>query len=165
MTLMLTTAQHSGKSAKDRLVEGEEMLRLKSLGAQVSELCERFGVSESTLYRRLDAAVKARIATTVDAYREEQNRLLDDLMQRWEQQLAGADAMIHEGTAKESMALVERGMTKRSEALNSMLRVSERRAKLNGLDAPVKAEVAVTMTSPIDAAVAALVAEVEAAAS
>lgn len=161
MTLPVTTATHSGKTAPDRLREGEEMLRLKALGMQVSELCARFGVSRATLYRRLDDALKARVAVTVDGYREEQNRLLDLVMERWEQQLAGADAMIHEGTVKESMSLVERGMTKRGEALNSMLRVSERRAKLNGLDAPVKGELTLTVTSPIDAAVAALAAEVE----
>jgi hypothetical protein len=161
VTLALTTEQNRGKSAKDRLIEGEEILRLKSLGHQVSELCDRFDISEATLYRRLDAAVKARIAPTVDAYREEQNRLLDDLMSKWSAQCDAGEVLVAHGATTEDMALVERGAKMRGDALNGMLRVSERRAKLNGLDAPVRAEVSVTVTTPVDAAVAALAAEVE----
>lgn len=154
------TARHSGKSGGDRLAEGEAMLRDRALGMQPSEMCAKYGVSKATLYRRLDEAVKARLAPTVDAYREEQNRLLDDLMHRWQQQAEAADAMIHEGTIAESWTLVDRGMTKRAEALLGMLRVSERRSKLNGLDAPVKVDATVTHTTPIDTAVADLARQV-----
>lgn len=161
----LRTVNRKGQTHRDRLAEGEAILRDRALGLQVSELCSKYDVSVPTLYRRIDDALKARVAPTVDAYREEQNALLDELMHRWEQQAQAAGIMIHEGTVSESHALVDRGMTKHAEALNGMLRVSERRAKLNGLDAPAKAEVTVTMTTPIDDAVAALVAEVERAAS
>lgn len=154
-----------GKGPRERLAEGEAMLRDKALGMQASELCAKYDVSKATLYRRLDDAVKARLAPTVDAYREEQNALLDNLMSRWEAQAAAGEVMVSQGIAEESMALVDRGMTKRAEALTGMLRVSERRAKLNGLDAPVKTDVHLTVSTPIDDAVARLAAEVEAAAS
>jgi hypothetical protein len=151
-----------GKGSKERLLEGEELLRLKALGWQASALCEKFNVSRATLYRRLDDAVKARLAPTVDAYREEQNRLLDDLMGKWSAQCDAGEVLVAHGATTEDMALVERGAKMRGDALNGMLRVSERRAKLNGLDAPVRAEVSVSVTTPVDAAVAALAAEVEA---
>ena len=169
MSLPVTTAgpeRRGWKSKRDRLAEGEQMLRDRALGMLASDLCSKYDVSKATLYRRLDEAVKARLAPTVDAYREQQNALLDDLMQRWEQQANAADVMIERGCEGEgNMSLVERGMQRRGEALAAMLRVSERRAKLNGLDAPVRGDLTVTITTPIDAAVAALVAEVEEVAS
>lgn len=165
MALPSVTTVRNGQGPRDRLAEGEEMLRDRALGLQVSELCAKYGVSRATLYRRLDDAVKARIAPTVDAYRESENRLLDDLMSRWQKSAAAAAVMIEAGTREENMSLVERGMARNEAALMGMLRVHERRSRLNGLDAPVKTDVHLTVSTPIDDAVAALAAEVEAAAS
>jgi hypothetical protein len=164
VTLPAVHLVRDGKGPQDRLAEGEAILRDRALGMQASEMCAKYGISRATLYRRLDDAVKARIAPTVDAYREQQNALLDDLMSKWAQQCDAGEVLIANGTVEENMTRVEQGVRIRAEALNGMLRVSERRAKLNGLDAPVKGEVTVTVTTPVDAAVAALAAEVEAAA-
>jgi hypothetical protein len=153
--------RHSGKGDKERLAEGEAILRDRSHGMQVSALMEKYGLSEKTVYRRLDDALAARIAPTVDAYREQQNALLDDVAEKWRQQLAGAEAMIEAGTKAENMGAVDRGVARRAEALNGMVRVSERRARLNGLDAPIKVEAHVTHSTPIDDAVSALVGELE----
>jgi hypothetical protein len=161
MPLPAVAARRGGKSKNDRLAEGEAMLRDRALGVQVSDLCAKYDVSPATLYRRLDDAVKARIAPTVDAYREEQNRLLDDLMSRWQQQSDAADAMVQAGLIEESMGLVERGMARRSEALNGMLRVSERRSKMNGLDAPVKVDAHVTVSGALDQRIDEMLAEME----
>ena len=165
MTLMHAPGRnrYHGKGPKERLAEGEAMLKDRSYGASVSELCAKYGVSPATLYRRLDDALKARIAPTVDAYRETQNALLDDVLQRWERQRDAAGEMVSAGTTAEDWGLVERGMKLHAEALNGITRTSERRSRLNGLDAPVKADVTVTHTTPVDAAVEALVAQVEAA--
>jgi transposase len=163
LTLQLTTEQHSGKSAKDRLVEGERILTDWSAGATVSELCDRYGVSVATLYRRRDRALKARLASTVDQYRERENVTLDETMKRWMRQRDAAGEMVEAGPLASDWGLVERGMKLHADALNGITRTSERRARLNGLDAPAKAEVTVTHTTPVDAAVEALVAEVEAA--
>lgn len=154
---------HHGKSQKGREAEAERILRDYVRGTPVRELCDIYELSRPTIHRRIDQAIKLRVAPTVDAHREQQNALLDDLMQRWSAQCDAADAIVAEGSRTESMSLVERGMTKRAEALNGMLRVVERRAKLNGLDAPTRVEATVEVTTPVDSAVAALAAELEAA--
>jgi transposase-like protein len=162
LTLQLTAQQTHGKSAKDRLQEGERILDDWSAGATVSELCDRYQVSVATLYRRRDTALKARLASTVDQYRERENVTLDNTMARWTRQRDAAAEMVAAGTRAEDWQLVEKGMNLHAKALDGIVRTSERRARLNGLDAPVKAEVTVTHTTPVDAAVEALVAEVEA---
>lgn len=162
MPLPAVSTRRDGKGPNDRLAEGEAMLRDRALGVQVSEMCTKYGVSRATLYRRLDDAVKARIAPTVDAYRESENRLLDDLMSRWQQQAEAADVMIGKGCEGEgNMSLVERGMQRREAALAGMLRVSERRSKLNGLDAPVKVDAQVTVRSGLDARIDEMLAEMD----
>jgi hypothetical protein len=162
MPLPATTSRRDGKGPNDRLAEGEAMLRDRALGVQVSEMCAKYGVSRATLYRRLDEAVKARIAPTVDAYRESENRLLDDLMSRWQQNAEAADVLISKGCEGEgNMSLVERGMARREAALAGMLRVSERRSKLNGLDAPVKVDAHVTVTGALDARIDEMLREME----
>ena len=72
--------------------------------------------------------------------------------------------MIEAGTKAENMGVVDKGIGRRAEALNGMTRVAERRARLMGLDAPVKVEAHVTHSSPIDDAVSALVGQLEEAA-
>lgn len=152
-----------GKTGKDRLVEGEGILRDRNKGMPISEMCAKYGLSRATVFRRIDEAIAARVVPTVDAYREQQNAVLDDLVRRWEQQVDAADEMVRQGTVVESMALVERGMKMRAEALVGILRVAERRSRLMGTDAPVRAEVTVTDGTPsIDARVAALAEEIKA---
>lgn len=154
-------ARHHGQSEKDRLAEGEAMLRDRNAGMAPSEMLGKYGVSKATLYRRLDAAISARIAPTVDAYREQQNALLDDIMAKWTQQVGAAEMMIREGTIRESRVLVQQGIGIHAQALTGMLRVAERRSRLMGTDAPVRAEVVVTDATPnIDARVAALAEEI-----
>lgn len=150
---------YAGKTERERLEEGEAILVDWKRGVRTSELMTKYNLSSATIYRRMDAAIKARIAVTVDEYREGENAHLDDIRARLEQQHNAAEAMIQQGIDAEDMSLVERGMTHRLAALDRMLRLSERRAKLNGLDAPARADVTVTVTTPLDAEVSALVEE------
>lgn len=149
------------QDVKARLAEAERVLADRNAGMPMSEMMTKHGLSRATIFRRIDEAIAARIVPTVDAYREQQNAALDDLMQRWETQVATADAMVETGIREESMTLVERGLTLRQGALQSILRVHERRARLMGVDAPVKVDATVTSTTPVDSAVAALVADIE----
>ena len=150
-------------NSKARLAEAEQILRERNRGATPGELMEKYGISKATLYRRLDEAIAARIAPTVDAYREQQNALLDDMLARWEQQMTAADELIVAASAKEDWTMFDRAVRMRETALNGILRVAERRAKLMGTDAPVKVDANVTVNTATDAAIEALAAEIGAA--
>ncbi len=159
---LVVGATRHGQTEKDKLAQAEQILvdRLHH-GLRPSELMEKYGISKAVLYRRLDAAVHARIAPTVDAYREQQNAALDELVARWERQEKAGEAMIEAGVVAEEWGRVEKGMTMRAQALEAKLRILDRRAKLNGLDAPVKAEVTVTVNEGVDARIEALLDEME----
>lgn len=148
---------------RDRLLEAETILRDSNRGMTPGQLMEKYGISKATLYRRLNTAVQARLAPTVDEYRERQNAHLDDMLARWEQQVAAADILIEQAQVTESWAMFDRGVKMRETALQGILRVAERRARLMGTDAPVKADVSVTVTSATDAAIEQLAAQIGAA--
>jgi hypothetical protein len=159
---------YDGKGEKERLAEAEAILREFLLGTPVSSLGETFGLSRATIYRRVDEALAARIVPTVDEYRAQQNALLDDLTAKWRQQVDAAEVMLAAATepGSESVVGIERAMKMRTEALNGLLRVVERRARLNGTDAPVRVEATVTDATPsIDAKVAELAEAIKAKAS
>ena len=75
----------NGKTDRDRIAEGEAILRDRVHGMSQSALMEKYGVPRTTLHRRINDALSARLALTVDQYREEQTALLDDLAERWRQ--------------------------------------------------------------------------------
>lgn len=163
-TLPALGPRHSGKGGEDRLHEAERMLNRYIRGARHSDLMVEFGVSRETVKRRLKLALDARLALTVDEYRAKENEHLDDLVARWEQHIAAADEMIRlaeTGPDGPSMSRIDQALAHRAKALDSLLRVAERRARLNGTDAPVQANVTVTdLTPTIDAEVAALAAQI-----
>lgn len=165
MTGAITASTYDGKTDNDRLQEAEAILADRNAGMRVSEMCTKYGVSQATLYRRLDAAIASRLIPTVEAYRERQNALYDDLMAKWTKQLAVADVMAEHAMTTESMADLERAFKMRADALVGCERIAARRDRLNGLEAPVKVEARVTVSSPVDDAVAALVRDIETAAA
>lgn len=152
----------NGKSEKDRLAEGEAMLSDRIRGMRPSAMMEKYGVSQATLYRRLDAAVAARLAPTVDKYREQQNAVLDDLMARWEQQVSMGEEVVKAAIVAEDLPALERGAKMRVAALDGILRLVDRRARLNGLDMPVRVETSVVVETERDRELAEMVREARA---
>lgn len=150
------TAAHSGKNENQRLAEGEAILSDHVNGMPASALCEKYHVSKATLYRRIDTAIKERLAPTVDAYREQQNAILDEQVARVNQHLAAANVMMAKGEEVSDLGVMERGMAHHLKAMEMLTRIVERRAKLNGLDAPVTANVHITVSSPVDDEIEAL---------
>jgi hypothetical protein len=122
------------------------MLLDRALGMTQSQLMAKYEYSKRTVQARLNDALQARLATTVDAYREQQNAALDEITAKWVDQVEQAEGMINRGAAAKSDSLVERGHKLRSDALNGLTRVGERRAKLNGLDAPIRTEAEIHVT-------------------
>jgi transcriptional regulator with XRE-family HTH domain len=150
-----------GKSEADRLREGEAILADYNRGIRQSDLAEKYGLSQQTVSRRLYQAIHARLAPTVDQYREAQNALLDDLMGMLERQYAAAEEMLRQAEIKSDGVMFDKALAHYSKAIDAFYRHVERRARLNGLDAPVKAEVTMTVTTPFDTAVAGLVAQLD----
>lgn len=162
MTLAHVVEQHSGRSEKDRLVQGEQILSDKANGMRISAIMEKYGLSRPTIHRRINQAIQARLALTVDQYREEQNSILDEQMQRLQRHMDAAVTMIELGNTTGDSDLIDRGLQHHLKATAVLQNTLERRARLNGLDAPVRIDAVVSLTTPVDEAVTALVRELDA---
>lgn len=155
--------RYRGMDARDRLIQSEQMLIDYNNGMQVSALAEKYNYSPATIHNRLSAALKQRVAPQVDEYRQIVDALLSDQMAKLEEHLAAVDRLIALGSETRDVALIERAMVQRLHTIETRTRVADRRAKLMGLDMPVRADVHVTVTTPVDTAVAGLLAEMDAA--
>lgn len=149
----MTTTPATRPSDWDRLVEGESILARRNEGAKVSELCSEFGYTPETLAPRVREAAQQRASVETDVQRELQNALLDDLTGRWGQQVAMAEEMARVGSLTHDMKMMMQGMALRESALRNVLSVAERRARLNGLDAPIKTESKITHETETDRAI------------
>lgn len=155
--------RHSGKGSEDRLREGELILRDRNAGVPVSEMMAKYGLSQATIYRRIDEAIAARIVPEIDAYRAQMNAQLDDLTREWHRQLDAGVALIDEGRRAENFGLIEKGLKTHADALMGLLRVAERRSRLMGTDAPVRVEATVEdMTPNVDRRIADLAEQIKA---
>jgi hypothetical protein len=125
------------KSDKEKLAEAEGMLRDRGLGLTQVELMNKYQVSRATLHRRLDYAIAHVLPTSVEAYRAQQNDLIDLAMSRLGHSLQQSDLMAEIAAESRNFRMLEIVITKRLEILALYL---ERRAKLNGLDAPTRLE-------------------------
>lgn len=152
--------RNSGKTERERIVEAEAILTRFTNGARVSELMEEFGLSHGTVSARIKSALALRIAPTADEYRETQNALLDESMTMLGQQLDQVDKLILLGMETKDVATVEKAMAQRLKVIEVRTRVSERRARLNGLDRPIQVSQTITVIpGGVDAEVARLTAQ------
>ena len=157
---------------KVSLTEAELILRDKNRGMSPGRICEKWGISLATLYRRLQQARDANPIEDLVAFRKDELAACDDLIERWQEQLTIAAEMSRLASSKTrevngvqvpapSMDGIDRAAKIREGALNGMAKVRERRAKLAGADAPVKGEVTVTHVTPTDTAIQDLLSQFE----
>lgn len=151
--------RYNGKGEAERLAEAERILSDKINGMPVSQMMEKYGCSKQTIYNRIDAAVKARIQPTVDTYREQMNAAYEEQMEMALQHKAAARILIDQATVSEDSRALAQGMTEHARAFDMIARTREAQRKLNGLDMPVRADVHVTVSSPVDNEIEALVAQ------
>lgn len=157
MTALIT----HGKSEKDRLAEAERILSDKINGMPVSQIMEKYSCSKQTVYNRIDAAVDARVAPTVDRYREMMNAAYDEQMVSCQKHRSAAVTLIEQGATMEDPKILAQGMAEHARALELISRTREAQRKLNGLDMPVRADVHVTVTTPLDNSIEALVEQLD----
>ena len=99
-----------------------EALRLRSSGMTYSRIAEALGISKSHAYYRVQNALAAIPAEAVDEYRRLEGQRLDMLMEvAMDKALSGDKGSLF--------------------AIDRVLAIQERAAKLRGLDAPIKHEV------------------------
>ena len=97
-----------------------EALRLRSRGYTYQQIADNMGCSKPTAFERVKRALAAIPAEAAEEYRRLENDRLDTLQ---------AIAM-HEAVTKKSMQAIDR-----------VLHIMDRRAKLLGLDAPTRTEI------------------------
>ena len=97
-------------------------LRLRSLGFSYQAIADQMGVTKATAYNRCQRALAAIPAEAVDEFRRLEGQRLDLLLEK----------AMEKALSEEKGALF---------AIDRVLAIMDRRAKLMGLDAPIKTEV------------------------
>lgn len=145
------TRRQGGRGPNERRAIGELILEGRLKGTQMHLLADEFDISEPTAYRWMQLALDARLIPTVDAYRERENELLDATQRQLQDNLEAANLLIRKGLDDDKLGLVTKGMESRMQAIGLQLRLSERRSKLNGLDAPIRVDATITHRDAEDA--------------
>lgn len=154
-----TNRRHSGRGHADRLAMGEKVLAHRNNGWTMPMICKNLEVSPATARRALELVLAERIPPTVDEFRRQQNDRLDQTQRTITENLELADRIGRMGVEQDSVKLVEQAIAIRSQQIALQLRLDERRARLNGLDAPVKVDATVTQVDPADAELAEMIRE------
>jgi predicted transcriptional regulator len=96
-----------------------EALRLRSLGYSYGRIAEELGIAKSTAYERTQRALRAIPLEAVEEYRTIQREQLDRLMASW----------------------LPEAIAGNPKAAEIVLKIIEKRSKLEGTDQPIKHEV------------------------
>lgn len=154
--------RQGGRGPNERRAIGELILDGRLKGVQMHVLADEFHISEPTAYRWMQLALDARLVATVDEYRKRENELLDSVQRQLQENLDAANYLIRQGLADEEnpkLGLIERGMNARMQVVAQQIRLSERRSKLNGLDAPIRVDATLTHRDAEDAELEELIRE------
>lgn len=149
-----TSRRHSGRGIYDRRSLGEQVITRRNAGEKMHVIAEDLGLSVKTCYAYMDLCLAERVALAVDEHRKLANDRLDETQAEISRQLDQANALARMGIEENRPSWVERGIAQRAQALALQLRLEERRAKLNGLDAPVRVDVEHHVYDGVDAELA-----------
>jgi hypothetical protein len=153
-----TRKRYNGKGPDDRRSLGEQVLARRNAGEKMYAIAADMGVNEDTARSYMKLALDARIPPTVDEFRRQQNDTLDERENELRTQVRALDAMLTQldpGQITAALALI----AERRQTIGVLLRLDERRAKLNGTDAPVRVDATVTHLDTEDAELNAMIAE------
>lgn len=127
----------SKRSDSERLALGVVILQKHLRGKSLRTIESELGIPYSTVQRYKERALMAMLTPTVEAARAEELARLDTV-------ISAVWAAVEEGDDK---------------AINTYLKVSERRAKLLGLDKPIQIEQQVTEVTAQEAELQAMIAQ------
>lgn len=154
-----TSKRHSGKGRDDRRNLGEMILDRRNRGERMHDICRDMGILERAGYRYMNLALHSRIVPTVDEFRRQANDRLDMTQRTVDENLKTADAIATMAVRADNVALLERAVAMRRDAVVLQLRIDERRARLNGLDAPIQVQATVEQIDPREAELAEMIRE------
>lgn len=154
--------QNSGRHGYQRRELGEEIITRRNRGETMYEIAKALNIGERTAYRYMDDALDARIVPKVDQLRKHENEKLDRTERQNEEQIDTAEAIIREGAIRRDAEIVLKGAKLRGEALALRVRIAERRAKLNGIDAPIVVQASVTVNDPNESELQEMIREAQA---
>jgi vacuolar-type H+-ATPase subunit E/Vma4 len=141
-----TTKKHSGRGKNARIMLGEEILRRRNRGEKMPEIAAKLDLALSTAERYLRLALDTRLPLSIDEFRKQQNDRLDEIQEKADEQVQLSERLAQEGVNRADPDLILKAANLRAQALALQIRIDERRAKLNGLDAPVVVEATVRHT-------------------
>lgn len=145
--------RRNGQSPKDRLSLGEKVLAGRNNGQTMPMIARELNISVPSAYRYMDLALAVRIPPTVDDFRAQQNDRLDQTQREITTQIDAANYLVQQAMkpddeGRQNAGLLLEALKARDRAIALQLSLDNRRAKLNGLDAPVKVEATVDMRDP-----------------
>ena len=115
-----------------------EALRMRIQGMSLRAIGEVLGLDHNTVSARVSAGLRDEVQPSIEEYRRLELARMDEL----------AEAMWRKAIVDDS-----------EKHANTLIRISERRSKLLGLDAPTNVQVTTVQTTPFDERMKELVAE------
>lgn len=120
-----------------------EVVRLRRTGMTFEAIGEQLGITKQAAHKLWHKTMKDIPVAEVETYRTEQRMRLDALLQRANEILDAPHVVVQHGKVVmyDGEPLRDRGPE--LDAIAAILKVEERRAKLDGLDTPVKQSIEV----------------------
>jgi hypothetical protein len=135
---MPTRAERQADAARRRA----QVMQLRLAGQSFEEIGDQLGISDTRAHQLYQDALDRTIKEPAGRVRQLELRRLDRLELAASKVLAGKHLVVQGGKVvhgDDDQPLVDQGPV--LQAINTLLRVAERRAKLLGLDEPVRADV------------------------
>lgn len=157
---------HNGKFTRtaDTARRDAEACELRARGASYQQIADRLGYGDRSLaYRAVQRALTAVVVEDVEMLRTLECERLDEMTRHAWAVMADEHVLVDHGHVvhgPDGKPLIDWRPTLR--AVDTLLKVSERRSRLLGLDAPARTRVQVVSESDVDAAIAELSAEIAA---
>lgn len=144
---------------------GEQAARayeLRLTGMTLAAIAKEMGLSVGTVHARIEAHLAGHVDPLADEYRRVELDRLDDLQRRAYEVLDAKHLVAQNGKVVEHEGAPLRDHAPVLAAIDRLVRISERRAKLLGLDMPAKVSATVTQADPKDLKLSRIIEEAKA---
>jgi hypothetical protein len=151
-------------NSEQRAEQAARAYEMRLQGQRLAAIGRELGIATSTVHKLLAEHVAARVDPLADAYRAMELDRLDDLTVRAYAVLTARHVVVQHGKVILDPDSGEPMLDDAPvlNAIDRLVRLSESRRKLLGLDAPLKADVTVTPVDPADIELAQIISEARA---
>lgn len=120
-----------------------EVVRLRRTGMTFESIGEQLGITKQAAHKLWHKTMKGIPVVEVESYRAEQRMRLDALLERANDILDAKHVLVQHGRVVELGGEPLRDRGPELDAIKAILDIEQRRAKLDGLDTPVKQQLEV----------------------